>query len=228
MSFQNRSRSFLAADLVLLCCVLMYFVDAHLQPAYPVKSALKVLCFALLPFLYARFLAGMRLGQLFRLRKGSGFWRAAALGVGVYFALLAAAWLFHADIDYTAISQSLSAGQGITRENILWVYLYISFFNSFLEEFFFRGFAYLCLRPIAGDVFPAFFSAACFSLYHLSMLRGWFPPYLYLLVLFALFLGGLLFCRLDRDSGTLYNSWIVHMFLNFGINTVGLLFLFAS
>lgn len=217
---------YLAVDLVLLCCVLMFLVDGVLRPIYPVKSALKLLCFGVLPLLYAKVDSAVTLKPLFPFRKKTGFLPSVGIGVLIYFALLCAYAFFRHDIDFGQISESLSAGQGITRQNFLWVCLYISFFNSFLEEFFFRGFAYLTLRQVTGGGFASLFSAACFSLYHFSMLSDWFPPYLFALVLGGLFLSGLLFNLLDKKSGTLYNSWVVHMFLNFSINTVGCLLFF--
>ena len=40
--------------LVLLCCVIMALVETILEPAYAVKSAIKVVVFLLLPLLFAR------------------------------------------------------------------------------------------------------------------------------------------------------------------------------
>ena len=67
------------------------------------------------------------------------------------------------------------------------------------------------------------FSAAAFALYHTAMMIGWFPPAVFLLALLGLTVGGLLFNRLNRTDGSIWTSWLVHMFANFAINTVGFL-----
>ena len=88
-----------------------------------------------------------------------------------------------------------------------------------LEEFFFRGFAFLALsKRIKG---ASLFSAVAFSLYHTAMMLGWFPPLLFALALIGLTIGGMLFNWLDKTNGTIYTGWLVHMFANFAINTVG-------
>ena len=44
---------------------------------------------------------------------------------------------------------------------------------------------------------------------------------LYKLLLFGLIIGGCIFNYLNEKNDNIYVSWIVHMFINFGINTVG-------
>ena len=93
--------------------------------------------------------------------------------------------------------------------------------NSLLEEFFFRGFAFLTIKRLTSRTFAYIFSAAAFSIYHVAMMIGWFSPLVFGLVLIGLFAGGLIFNFLNEKSGTIYPSWFVHMFANFAINTVG-------
>ena len=65
------------------------------------------------------------------------------------------------------------------------------------------------------------FSAGAFALYHVAMMTGWFSPLLFLLVMAGLAAGGIIFNRLNEKLETICASWIVHMFANFAINTVG-------
>ena len=95
------------------------------------------------------------------------------------------------------------------------------FVNSLLEEFFFRGFAFLVLRRYADERFACLLSALSFALYHTAMMLGWFPPLLFLLALAGLTAGGVLFNLLDARAGTIFPSWAVHIFANLAINTVG-------
>jgi membrane protease YdiL (CAAX protease family) len=117
----------------------------------------------------------------------------------------------------------LTENIGVTGKNFLFVSLYISFVNSLLEEFFFRGFAFLTLQRSVGKKFAYVFSAASFALYHIAMMIGWFSIGLFLLVMAGLFIGGLLLNYLNAKSQTVYPSWLVHMFANFAINTIGFL-----
>jgi membrane protease YdiL (CAAX protease family) len=56
-----------------------------------------------------------------------------------------------------------------------------------LREFFFRGFAFTTLRRHSSRAFAYLFSSLAFSLYHLSMMIGWFSLPLYSLILISLF-----------------------------------------
>lgn len=124
-------------------------------------------------------------------------------------------------LRFSAVTALLDKNAGVTAENFLWVSLYVSFVNSLLEEFFFRGFAFLVLRRYAGERFACLFSALSFALYHTAMMLGWFSPPLFLLALAGLAAGGVLFDLLDAGSGTIFPSWAVHIFANLAINTVG-------
>ena len=94
--------------------------------------------------------------------------------------------------------------------------------NSLLEEFFFRGFAFLTLYRL-GHVRLAYgFSALAFALYHLSIAGSWGAPVLVLLMVAGLTAAGLLFSWLDRQ-GSILPAWLVHMGANLATNTVGLM-----
>jgi membrane protease YdiL (CAAX protease family) len=101
------------------------------------------------------------------------------------------------------------------------VALYISFANSLLEEFFFRGFSFVCLKKSVPRGFAYLFSALMFALYHSGMTTGWFNFGIFALTLVDLMIAGIIFDFLNEKSGNIYTSWVVHMFANFGINTVG-------
>ena len=207
----------------LVCCGIMALVDGVIRPGYLEKSAIKLVLFIGLPFLLSRFRPEIDLKSMFRLG-GAPLLRAAALGVGLYGLILGGFFLLRPYVDFSGIAGSLSENAGVTRENFLAVSVYISFVNSLLEEFFFRGFLFLHLKK-QGRL-PAYaFSAGLFSLYHTAMMLGWFPWWLFALVLAGLALGGGIFNFLDEKSETVYTSWMVHAFANFAINTVGFILL---
>ena len=206
--------------LVLLGCAAMTLVDGVLRPPYAVKSAVKLALFLLAPLLYGYAAGKDGYRALFRMQRRA-LLRVLALGFGVFALILGAYFALRSVFDFSAVTALLGKNAGVTAENFLWVSLYISFVNSLLEEFFFRGFAFLVLRRYAGERFACVFSALSFALYHTAMMLGWFPPLLFLFALAGLTAGGVLFNLLDARAGTIFPSWAVHIFANLAINTVG-------
>ena len=84
---------------------------------------------------------------------------------------------------------SLTADQKV--EGFLPVALYISFGNSFLEEFLFRNFAFIKLSERISKKLAYAFSSIAFAVYHIAMIGAAFPPPLTLLCVLGLALGGL-------------------------------------
>lgn len=210
----------------LVCCCIMALVDGVLQPGYAVKSGIKASMFLLVPFFLSRRNRQLRFGSLFRLEKAS-LKTAFSLGFLLFAVILAAYFILRNVIDFSAIAGSLTENAGVTKENFLFVSLYISFANSLLEEFFFRGFLFWNLKSEGGRTLAYGCSAILFALYHVAMMVGWFSAWLMFLVLAALAVGGMIFNRLNERWETIYVSWVVHMFANFAINTVGFILLQA-
>ena len=141
-----------------------------------------------------------------------------ALGVLVF--LLGGYVLLSPWLDLSAIPENLAAKEGITRETFPLAAAYITLCNSLLEEFFFRGFAFLTLRRAGFKRLAYGFSALAFALYHVSITDGWGSPALIVLMVAGLTAAGLLFNWLDRE-GSVLPSWLVHMGANLGTNGVG-------
>ena len=207
---------------VLLSTLLMCVVDGIISPPYLYKSIIKIVLFLLVPLFYF-FLykgKGQHLKTLFLPRR-KDFLLALALGAGVFATVMGAYFLLRAHIDLSAIKDSLTSGAGVTADNFVYVAIYISFVNSLLEEFFFRGYAFLTLKQECGRKFAYIYSAAMFALYHVGMTSGWFNILIYLLAMLGLFAGGCIFNFLNERGRCIYPSWLVHMCANFAINTIG-------
>ena len=153
--------------------------------------------------------------------KKKDFLLALALGVVVFAIIMLAYFLLGDYIDLNGIKESLTSGIGVTGNNFVYVAVYISFVNSLLEEFFFRGYAFLILKEESGKKFAYIFSAAMFALYHVGMTSGWFNILIYVMSMAGLFIGGCVFNYLNEKCENIYPSWLVHMCANFGINTIG-------
>lgn len=208
----------------LFCCGVMALVDGVLRPGYAVKSAIKVVLFLLIPLVASRLDREVLYLQLFRPKK-KGILLALFLGIGIYGLIIGAYFAVSPFFDFSKIAGSLKGDMGVTGDNFLFVSLYISFVNSLLEEFFFRGFVFTNLKKLFGRGLAYWFSAAVFSLYHAAMMIGWFSPLLFVLVMLGLLAGGLIFNYLNEKADTIYCSWLTHMFANFAINTIGFILL---
>lgn len=204
----------------ILCCGIMAVVDGVIQPGYAVKSAIKISLFLAVPFLVSRFCKELRFARLFRFQR-EGLLPALGLGAAVYALILGGYFLLRGWIDFSGIVDSLSSGAGVNRDNFLFVSLYISFINSLLEEFFFRGFLFANLKDSAGRATAYGFSSLMFALYHVAMMIGWFHPAVTLLLIAGLMVGGMIFNSLNEKQENICTSWLVHMFANFAINTIG-------
>lgn len=207
---------------LLIFSLAVSFIDAFVKPNYFVKIPIKILFFLVLPmvffFIYKEDFEQFK--KLFAFKKG-GFVKALLLALGVYIVIVGGYFLTRNIIDYSNVTTSLTGGMGITADNFLYVALYISLMNSFLEEFFFRGFGFITLKKFTNRKFAYIFSSAMFAFYHAGMLWGMFGALGLVLIFTGLVIGGCIFSYLNESNDNIYPSWFVHMFANFAINTVG-------
>jgi len=204
-------------------CILIYFIDVQYHFSYWERSGIKIVLFLLIPLIYVCFMPRTDLFSIFRQKeKEGGFKRSFLLGLMVYAGLILLYILMKDLIDLGTIEASMANNMMITKDNFIMVAIYISFINSFLEEFFFRGFAFLKLKKKTGRYFAYGISSMAFSIYHFSIIDGWVSPLLTVLGLVGLFASGMFFNFLNEKNENIWNSYMVHMFANFAINTIGL------
>lgn len=215
-----KKQSFIIISIVVVCCAVMGVVDAVIQPDYWVKSACKLALFLILPASFALMNKDVDIKFLFMPNK-KGMKLAFGLCIPLYVLILGAYLLLKDVFDFSQVTGALTGNIGVNKNNFVFVALYISFVNSLLEEFFFRGFGFLTLKKLAGKKTAHIFSALTFALYHIAMMTGWFSIWVFIIALLGLFAGGLIFNCLDEKSDNIYTSWFVHMFANFAINTIG-------
>lgn len=225
MTVSNRKKVFIPVLLAaVLCCGVMAWVDGVWMPGYALKSAVKIGLFLLMPFLCSLWNREIAFRSLFRGNR-KGLLLAFGLGAAVFAVILGGYFLLSPYFDFSNIASSLTASTGVNGNNFIFVAIYISFINSLLEEFFFRGFLFSNLKNSTNRIFAHAASALLFSLYHTAMMIGWFSLPLFLLVMVGLAAGGVIFNLLNEKGGTLFVSWIVHMFANFAINAIGFMLL---
>lgn len=216
----KRKQAILMMLLVLLCCGIMAWVDGVLSPPYAIKSAVKVILFLTVPLLFSRFGTALDFRSLFRVNR-QGMRLALCLAIPLYLLILGAYFLLKDVFDFSQVTTALTGNIGVNKENFVFVALYIAFVNSLLEEFFFRGFAYLSLTQVLSPKIASLFSAVVFALYHVAIMRGWFSIWVFGITMVGLFAGGLIFNVLNARHKSIYPSWFVHASANFAINTIG-------
>ena len=219
MTDKNRGNTYGIMGLVLVCCVVMAFVETVVEPVYAVKSAAKAVVFLLFPLTFAKAASIRLFDRSFALNKKSVL-KLLALGASIYAIIIGGYALTTNIFDYASLVASLSADQKVDNGSFIWVALYISFGNSFLEEFLFRHVSFLQLSKYTARKTAYLFSSILFAIYHIAMIGASFPLPLLVLALIGLTVGGLIFDCVDERGQTIYNSWIIHMFADFAIMTI--------
>lgn len=203
--------------------LIMFVVDYLIQPIFVIKSAIKVVLFLGVPLMYGYLNRYVDVSSIFKVKSKKQLKYSILLGIAIYLVIMGAYYIFSEFLDLDNIQSLLARNLGVDRNNFIFVAIYIAVFNSLLEEFFFRGFLFLGLKNLGMGSLSTLMSAGMFSLYHIAIIANWFNIWIFILVMLGLFIGGLIFNALNDRNGNIYNSWLVHMFANLAINTVGLL-----
>lgn len=206
---------------VILVCLIICVLDIFMNLSYLLKSLIKIILFFIIPFFLVKTRDKKFLKKLIKPNK-DGFLKSLFLGLCLLSLVLFLYFLLQNTYDFNKII-SLLAESGINNNNFWIVCFHISFINSFVEEFFFRGYAFLLLKKSIKTSYAYLFSSFLFAIYHISIIYKWFNIPLFIISILSLMLLGFLLNYLDEKSGNIYNSWMSHMFVNFGINTIGLM-----
>ena len=206
--------------IVIISFFIMAIVDAVIVPSYFIKSLIKIILFGLIPIAYFITNKDREIKNIFRINKKE-LTISLLVGIVVFLIIIGAYFLLGNLFDLSNITSSLTNDIGVSLDNFIYVSIYITIFNSFLEEFFFRGFAFLTLKKYSNLKFSFIFSAITFALYHVAMMITWISIPLLIMTIIGLFIGGLIFNYFNYKYNNLYPSWFIHMFANIAINTIG-------
>lgn len=207
----------------LAACILLYFIEQFLQVNYGVKTISKIILFTLIPYIYIAFLGDKDLYKAVNVKKIDkrhlklGF----IFGVSSFFIILVAYSLLGHFIDFQSITEELQNKSKITPGNFALIGAYVTFGNSFLEEFFFRGFIFLNLYKLKYKKTAYIYSSLLFGLYHIAIFKTWFSLWITILVLLGLIVVGFVFNWLDTKSENFINSWILHIMADSAIILIG-------
>jgi membrane protease YdiL (CAAX protease family) len=208
----------------LLACAALYYLEQGIEVNYAIKTGVKLLVFLLIPGIY--FILSrdknIYISPMSRLSSKRSLFIGLFSGL-IFFAVLIIAYYFlKSFIDFEPILIELETKLNITPLNFIFIGIYITLGNSFLEEFFFRGFVFLGIYRAGKPGRAYLYSSLLFALYHIMIIKNWFTPPLFLLAVFGLFVVGLLFSWMDSKSNSFINSWIAHMLADGSIILIGL------
>nr|WP_300003533.1 type II CAAX endopeptidase family protein [Tissierella sp.] len=209
--------------IMIVSIFVMFIIEYFIVPGYIIKSIFKISMFFIVPLLYICYDKRINLADYFRIYSKKQFISSLLLGLSTYFLIVGVYFILTTYIDLSQIREIVYRSDDINRNNFFYVAIYISLLNSLLEEFFFRGFLFLSLNKTTSKVKAYFISALAFGIYHIGIMADWFNAIIFLLALIALFGVGFIFNYLNEGNKNIYSSWLVHMFANFALNTIGLI-----
>lgn len=201
--------------------------DAFGSLPYLYKAIGKIILFIGVPLYYHKRHPSQDIKGLFaRTRRPLEI--AGILGLSVIVVIWTGYYIFQSVVDLAVIRGELETRMEINRSNFIAVALYIAIINSFLEEFFFRGFLFFRMKENGSRLGAHLGSAGLFSLYHVGMMLTWFQWWVFAVCILALMIGGVIFNLLDEATGSLYPSWLTHGCANLAINAVGMILFYFS
>lgn len=201
--------------------LLISFIDLT-KADYVLKAVLKVSVFIAIP-IASDFKDHNNSIRSFLTFKGAALKPSIITGTLLYLLILLTYLGIGSFFDLSAITIIMKKTIGANLALFIFVSVYISLINSFIEEFFFRGFAFINLKKYSNRRFAIIFSSLAFAFYHITLMYGLFPLPLYLFSLCSLVLSGLLFNLFDDRENSIYPSWIIHGCANLAFNTIGLI-----
>ena len=214
----------------ILTVAILYITDQVLMLSYNVKIMVKLVTFITFPIIYISTTKNNVVSDSienakknFRKLKIKSI--STVLGILLFMFLLGVYFIFKGFLDIDAIRMDFISKYKITKDSLLLYGLYMSFVNSLLEEFFFRGFIFLNLKKIGYRRIGYLASSLLFAIYHIANFQNWFSPLLYILAIAGLFIGGTIFNLLDDRDNTFFNSWFVHICADLAIVLIGYMIL---
>lgn len=201
--------------------LIMIGVDVVGGFSYWTRSAIKVIMFGIIPWLFFTNKQSLR----------SFIQPGKHLKVVLLFSLfiIGGVWLGYVILNqfnaFENVSSSLTNQVGVTLKNYPLVFLYVIFINGPLEEFYFR-YVMIKKKLFISPTVQALFSSFLFAIYHVGMLFTMFSFGLFVLAIVGLMLVGFIFIKVNEYSEGILYSTLLHMAANLAINSVGAMILF--
>ncbi|KIL46773.1 CPBP family intramembrane glutamic endopeptidase [Jeotgalibacillus soli] len=207
----------------LLSILFLIVTEQWLAVSYLHKTLIKISLFFVIPLIFIRLFTSHDVWQLLRWHPIHPMKKLAAviIGVSCIAIILTSYYLIGFKINWSIVMEDTVERLGISARIFPFVALYITFVNSFLEEWFFRGFLHIKLISYVGHWPASILSASLFAFYHLAVFLSWFDWTILVLCLVSLFTVGVILNELNRNHRHIYASWIVHILADVGVMLVG-------
>ncbi|WP_200411207.1 CPBP family intramembrane glutamic endopeptidase [Virgibacillus salexigens] len=214
-----RQKVFFIISSTIITCSLLAVIEHTLEINYAIKSFSKIGMFFLTIWFYQAIFKDYHLKSVLSLKKlkKQDLFRLLALGIASASIVLLAYIFLQPFFDIEQIKHDLTDRLGITATGFIFVGVYITFVNSFLEEYFFRGFVFFQLPRKVGYIF----SPLLFASYHIPMIALWFSPYLIGACFIGLWLIAFIFHKVNEKNQTIWSSWIIHICADIMIIMIG-------
>lgn len=222
----NNGKIRLVVFLSLFVLFVMSLIEKIVQPSYFIKSIIKLLVFSLAMFIYC-IKYKENFFKLINLKKKGLSKGLILFMLFSYFVIIVGYLLLRNHIDLYGVRESLLNKEQLNKNNFIFIFSYIIFINSFLEESFFRGFIYNVFKKEGYEKIGVLFSALIFALYHIGIMDGWFNPFVMIVGVVGLFVTGIFLQDIVKREDNLLGSYLVHAIANLAINTIGTIMLFS-
>lgn len=208
----------------IIICILLFIVEQNVGANYYIKSLSKIIMFIIIPVIYNKRVKNITFKKALNINilSKNDFKLGIILGISCFVILIISYFIFKSFIDFESIITELEDKSKITTSNFILVGLYITLGNSFLEEFFFRGFIFLNLYEIGYKKLAYVYSSFLFGIYHIAIFKTWFNVWITILALFGLISIGMVFNYINTKCKNFLNSWIVHILADSAIILIGL------
>lgn len=216
---ENMKKVYILLSTFVTCAVLA-IIEHGVEINYVIKTLCKISFFFLVVWSYKKIFKDFRFRDILSFSKlGRREWiKVMLLGLLSAGVVLGAYLLFLPYIDLNLIHQDLTERLGITALGFIFVGIYISFGNSLLEEYFFRGFIFFNLPRKWGYIY----SPLLFASYHIPMIILWFTVDIILICFIGLWIIGVVFHLVNEKNRTIWASWIIHICADIMIIMIGL------
>lgn len=210
--------------ITIICVLLMSYVESIIKPTYLIKSIIKLTLFLGLIVLFST-LYNENIFKLININKNKISPKLIYFLLFVYIGIIVAYLLFQNYIDLQAIKDNLLNKENLNKDNYIYIFSYIIFINSFLEEIFFRGFIYQVFNKENYGFIGILYSSLLFALYHFGIMDSWFNILLIILIIVSLFVAGIFLEKIAIKYDNVLASYLVHASANLAINTIGVMML---
>lgn len=218
---QTRVEQYVILTISILACIGFYFISQIGDFNYLLSSAMKVGLFVGIPLCYQRSQDGRWQYFIPRGKGKVGDLRAGfCMGLALFSIVIIAYVVCRPYIDARSITSQIGETSGVPKMLYPFAGLYATFGNSFVEEYFFRGFIFLNLKHMGHERLANLFSAGLFAIYHVAIIQTWFSIWVMMVVLVGLFIGGLIFNYMDSPKSHILNSWLVHIFTDVSVMVI--------